>query len=34
MVSDLAKAEAEMDAMAARVVEPARNLRRSRVSMG
>jgi hypothetical protein len=34
MVSDLAKAEAEMDAMAARVAEPARNLRRSRVSMG
>jgi hypothetical protein len=34
MVSDFAKAEAEMDAMAARVAEPARNLRRSRVSMG
>jgi hypothetical protein len=34
MVSDLAKAEAEMDAMAARLAELVRNLRQSRMSMG
>src|ERR1035441_5104538 len=34
MVSDFAKADAGMEAMAARVAEPERNLRRSMMNMG